>query len=115
MSTVKAAPVPSPRAVTAPTVVVPPAIPAANVRSCEPPSRVVILMLPPFESRLTAPVDKVNAPKVMPSKLLQFKPSRVTLPNRVVPTEPLARVTSPSNRTLVAAPAVKPEFAPNVF
>ena len=88
--------------------------PAVKLRSCVPFNVLLNTILPALELIATAAVDKVVAPKVMPSKLLQFKPSSCTAPNRVVPTEPLARVTSSSNRTLVAAPAVKPEFAPTV-
>ncbi len=71
-------------------------------------------MLPPLESTLVAPPDSVSAPKVRPSKPLKVRPSSVTLPARLVPVSPLARVTLPANFRLVAAPAARPELAPTV-
>ena len=71
-------------------------------------------MLPPFEFKSTAPVDRVRAPIVSPSYPLQFNPSRVTAPAKLVAVSPSAKVTSWANFTLVAAPALNPLFAPKV-
>jgi hypothetical protein len=70
--------------------------------------------LPPLVSMTAAAPERVSGPKDMPSKLLKVRPSRVTLPARLVPLLPSARVTLPANFRLVAAPAARPELAPTV-
>ena len=56
-------------------------------------------MLPPLEFRLTAPLDMVTAPvNVRPSKPLQFSPSRVVVPAKLLAVLPLVSVTFPSKR-----------------
>ncbi len=113
-----AAPVPSPMPLTAPVnVVVPAPVPAAIVRSREPPANVLLnRMLPPFESRLTAPPDSVTAPvKVRPSKPLQFRPSSWVVPAKLLAVSPSVSVTLLLNR-VEPAPFVDtiPELASTV-
>src|SRR5262249_39552832 len=69
---------------------------------------------PELEFSDAAPPESVTAPSVIPSNEDQLRPSRVTLPERVVAVSPFARVTLSSKRRFVAAPDVRPEFAPKV-
>ena len=91
-----AAPVPVPMPVIAPEkVVVPAPVPKAMVRFWLPPVRALPkVMLPPLESKLTAAEERVVAPVMeRPSKLLQLKPSKVTVPPKELAAVPLDSVT----------------------
>ena len=67
----------------------------------------------PFEFNETAPLESVAAPlTVRPSKPLQFMPSKLTVPLKLLPVSPLVNVTScwnlvepvPSMETIPLAP-----------
>jgi len=92
-----AAPVPEPMAVIAPIKVeVPAPVPEAMERFWFPPAKVLPkLILLPLEFKETAPEERVAAPVMeTPSKLLQFNPSKLTVPLKELAVSPLRRVTS---------------------
>ena len=91
-----AAPVPEPMAVIAPVkVVVPSPVSNAMIRFWLPPAKVLPkVMLPPLESKETAPLERVAAPVMeRPLKLLQIMPSKLMVPLKELAVLPLDRVT----------------------
>ena len=78
-----AAPVPVPmRVIALVKITVPVPVGEAMERFWFPPTKVLLnRILPPLEFKFTAPEERVAAPVTeRPSKLLQFKPSKLTMP-----------------------------------